>query len=222
MLRSCSLIGLTYLVICWPARGNGEPVQVSSEPPTVPRLSANVTLFVGLGFGFQCHASGNDTAVCSNNSAFAGLRLAPRWRVSSHLGFGLSTGVAVVGGINSGFASTRWWDEQLGMRYYVGTSGPSQLWLDGTLGVLIAREHIPTYQSQLGDTVSEHTLSDWAPVASLALGHDIELIRYFGVAPELRVSLYGLDVHYKGMHPAYDPQTVVTLGVSFVGFGCYQ
>jgi hypothetical protein len=221
MLRYSSVVSLAWLISCWSMHSRAALSEVPSEPPMAPRLSLNVALFAGVSFGLQCHASGNDTSDCLDNSGTAGLRLAPRWRVSSHLGLGVSSGVASVTG-NSSFAVTRWWDEQLGARYYIGTPSASQWWLDGTLGVLIAREHTPAYQTQIGGMMSEHTATDWAPAASLALGHDIELVRYFGLAPELRVSFYGLDIHYKGMHPAYNPQTVVTLGVNIIGLGCYR
>jgi len=69
-------------------------------------------------------------------------------------------------------------------------------------------------------TAPQSTAFTWAPAASLAVGRDFELVRFFGLAPEVRISQYGLNGHGPGTGTA--PQTVVTLGVSAVGFGAYR
>ncbi len=207
---------------CWslPAISQTAVIETVPVTPEVPHLTVGATLVAGMSLGSQCHSAGSDTATCWDKGLLAGVRLAPRWRLqNSRLGIGFSTGFTVIG---ESFVSTHWWDGQLAARYYFGRSAPSQTWLDASLGALVALERVPTHLKDIGQTVSEHTISTWAPAASLALGRDAEIVRYFGLAPELRVSFYGLDAHFKGNGPGYNPQTVLTLGLSLVAFGFYR
>jgi len=180
----------------------------------------NLGPFIGMAFGAQCHQLGSDTANCPSATEIAGLRLAPRWRVlNDKLGLGLSMGIAWPAPSQS-FSSTTWYDGQLGARYYFGKGGPYQAWIDATTGVMLAVERLPTYLNDVGNSVAKHSTSDWAPAASVALGYDAEILHGFGLAPELRASYFGLN-HHVGILD-YNPQTVVTLGLGFVGFGFHH
>ena len=217
-LMDCSRIGAVFAFACWSVSAHCEPaVAAASMNPEVPRLTVNMGPFLGLTFGSQCHATGSDTAMCTNIAVIAGARLAPRWRLlGDKLGVGFSTGIAWVSQSRS-LSSTSWYDGQLGARYYFGHGGPLQSWIDVTGGAILAVERLATYQNDVGDTVASHSISDWAPAASLAVGYDTEMVHNFGLAPELRVSFFGLN-HHVGVLD-YGTQTVVTLGLGFVGFG---
>ncbi len=184
-----------------------------------PQLTISAGPFAGLSFGTQFHQWGSDTAGGSSTSGLYGLRLSPRWRAfNDDFGIGFSTSVAWLE--SHELSSTNWYDGQLAVRYYLGRARRSQGWLDATLGVMVAVERIDAFRADTGASIPKRSVSDWAPAGSLALGYDGAFGRYFGFAPEVRVSYYGLS-HTNGiLH--YDPQTVVSVGLSLLALGFYH
>jgi hypothetical protein len=118
------------------------------------------------------------------------------------------------------FDKTTWWDLQLEGRYFLGPAAASQSWILAGAGVVKAVDSITAYVGQLGGDVPARKLSTWAPVVAVGAGYDFEIVRYFGIAPELRLQFYGLN---REPGPVlYRPQTALLLGVSLLGLGDYR
>jgi hypothetical protein len=147
-----------------------------------------------------------------------GLRISPRVRLNNDWGLGFSLGVAW---LSQADIPAKWWDAQAAVRYYLGHAAPSQTWLDATMGAVVASQRFPEYSSDT-EVQPAQSVFTWAPAASLAIGRDFQIVRHFGLAPEVRISQYGVNGHGPGAGTDYKPQTVVTLGLSVVGFGLYQ
>lgn len=200
----------------WGQTATSEPAAPQSE---IPRLSVAATAFAGPAFGFWCGPSVSDVVQCGDKSLLAGLRLSPRWRLSHDWALGFSAGVAWVGHDQQG--KTKWWDAQFAGRYYLGAAAASQFWLDASAGLVSAVESLPAHLSETGQPQPASHISTWAPAGSLAIGRDAEVLRYLGVAPELRVTFFGLNRDGPAIL-TYRPQTLVLLGLSVVGFGFYR
>ena len=214
-------LGITYWSTC--VLGQTVSAETALGAAAVPRLTVAATALAGMSFGYHCEPSATVYGACSHQSTLVGLRILPRVRLRDDWGFGFSMGVVRV---SQADLPASWWDWQAAARYYLGHTAPSQLWIDASLGAVLASQRPPAPQPyQPGvDYVAEprSTAFTWAPAASLAVGYDFQIVRFFGFAPEVRISHYGLNGHGPGAGTDYKPQTVVTLGVSVVGFGAYR
>jgi hypothetical protein len=99
----------------------------------------------------------------------------------------------------------------------------SQYWLDASAGVAALVEYWPTYKADSGQWFSAHTFTSWAPMGSLGIGHDIAILRHFGLAPEIRVQCFVFSADKWMQHaPQYRPQILMAFGLSAAQFGFYH
>ena len=188
----------------------------------VPRLTLGATALFGTVLGSLCAPTTGDMISCGAYSTIAGLRISPRWRLSNAWAVGISGGVAWLG--RGGNVPTKLWNMEFTGRYYLGATAASRYWLDASAGVVAVEEDWPTYITDSGMARSATTYTTWAPAGSLAIGRDIQILRSFGVAPELRIHCLGFNVNdeFPNTAPQYRPQVMVVLGLSLVGFGFYR
>lgn len=188
----------------------------STEEPagTIARLSLAVTPTVGTALGPRTSISMSDMIRASNLSVMAGFRLAPQWRLSPYWGAGLALGVFWLDGIAG--TKTRWHDAQLSLRYYPGVRTMSGPWLEASGGLAVARDsHYLPYLSR------DKVVHTWGPAASLASGWNVELVRHFGIAPEIRLMWFGLHAQ-PSTSVDYGSQFIAQIGFSVIGFGLYR
>jgi len=200
--------------VSWAQSENSQPVE---NPPALPRLSASLTGVVGVSFGLHIASSTEDTATVLQSQLLSGLRLALRGRVSDHWAFGLSAGKFFIGAL--GGVNIRWWDAQFSTRYFLGQPSVNQYWTELGLGLAAATEAVPAYDVYGGGHVLAHSNVIWAPAASLAIGKDVAIGRYLGIAPEIRGMYLGFS--NDALTPVYGPQKVILLGLSLNGLGAY-
>jgi hypothetical protein len=188
----------------------------------VPRLTVGGTALFGTVLGSLCAPTTGDMISCGAYSTIAGLRLSPRWRLSDAWAAGLWGGVAWLE--RGGNVPTKLWDVQLTGRYFLGAAAESQYWLDASAGMVAVQEDWPNYVTDSGMARAANTSIAWAPAGSLAFGRDLEILRSFGVAPEIRVHCLGFNTNdaLPNAAPQYRPQVLVVLGLSVVGFGFYR
>jgi hypothetical protein len=187
------------------------------KPALYPRLAFSGTAVAGLAYGSGCPPATDDIKTCPQIRGIAGFRFSPRARLNQSLGLGLSGGVVWLG--DSKDLSTKWWDLQLEGRYYLGKAAVFQGWLAASFGVVNAVESILAYAGADGTNHSAHSIGTRAPCGAMKFGHDYELTRYLGLAPELR--FYGF--HDSTPPVIYEqPQTALILGLSVIGFGAYR
>jgi hypothetical protein len=221
-MRSGVLAGMV-LVIGWlQADAWAQTTVTTAASHEVPRLTVGGTVLFGTVLGSLCAPTTGDVISCGADSTVAGLRLSPRWRLSNDWAVGISGGVAWLG--RGGNVPTKLWDIQFTGRYHLGATTASQYWLDASAGLVAVEEDWPTYVTDSGMARSATTYSTWAPAGSLAIGRDVQILHFFGVAPEIRVHCLGFNVNdeFPNTAPQYRPQVIVVLGLSLVGLGFYR
>jgi hypothetical protein len=188
----------------------------------IPRLTVGATALFGTVLGSLCGPTTGDVISCGAGSTIAGLRISPGWRLGNDWAVGISGGLAWLG--RGGNVPTKLWDIQFAGRYYLGATSASQYWLDASAGLAAVEEDWPTYVTDSGMARSATTYTTWAPTGSLAFGHDVQILRTFGIAPEIRIHCLGFNVNdaFSNAAPQYNPQVLVVLGLSVVGFGFYR
>ena len=221
-MRSKVLAGLVLVIGCFQADAWAQTMVITAASHEVPRLAVGGTALFGTVLGSLCAPTTGDVIFCGVGSTVAGLRLSPRWRLGNDWAMGISGGVAWLG--RGGNVPTKLWDIQFSGRYYLGATAVSQYWLDASAGLVAVEEDWPTYVTDSGMARSAATYTTWAPAGSLAFGRDVQILRSFGVAPEIRVHCLGFNVNdeFPNTAPQYRPQVIVVLGLSLVVFGFYR
>jgi len=214
-------LGVLLIACLWQshAKGQSEPVETPNPAPIVPQLAVAVGAVAGYSYGHRCSPAASDVVDCTNASLPVGFRAAVRWRFSEAWAIGAFAGIDWLKG-GPGDNPITWQTLQPAGRYYLGEADGAQTWLEAGIGVVKAKDTLPAYLGPNGTALPAPQLTTWGPAGSLAFGRDFELVRHWGVAPELRLQAYGLSRDERSA--TYGPQTMVLVGFSVIGFGFYR
>ena len=172
-------------------------------------LGIGVGGFAALSWGDRCAREASDVVGCQAGSAFAGLQLLPRWRLSAPWSVGA---LAAVGwGDSSPSGSQTWWRVEGEGRWYPFGAAPSDFWLGVGFGLTMIVDDLD--QGELGPAVSYTT---FVPEIGVAVGVDFRLSSLLALGPELRLFLLPLGAtdYLPGRRPEYATQIGCSLGAT--------
>jgi hypothetical protein len=87
-------------------------------------------------------------------------------------------------------------------------------------GVTAATDTVSGNGMDSSSSNSTKTHVTWGPLGSVSFGKDFELVRFFGIAPELRVQYYGFSRNDPMI--SYNPQTAFLLAINVLLLGAYR
>jgi hypothetical protein len=193
---------LTWLG-AWTVAWFASVATASAEDAPRP-IEVGLGALAGMSFGDACYAQG-DVVGCSNGAEFAGVQLAPRWRLSRTLSIGALGSVAAGGGVVPDSGSQTWWHAAGEARLHPFDFGGTDLAFGVDAGMVAVIDRVESSQS----------VSHVAPALGTACALDFEITPTFALGTELRLSALLFPGGDTFRTPTqYGPQFGFSLGVT--------
>jgi hypothetical protein len=159
----------------------------------------------GMVFGDLCSRDG-DVVGCTQGAGFAGLQVAPRWRLSPALSIG-GLGAVALGSGTADSDSQTWWRGAAELRLHPAGAGSPDLAFGVDAGVVAVIDRAPRMQTQ----------SHVAPAFGATVALDFAITQALALGAELRVLSFlfsGGEALPHDLTTSYGPQLGVALAVT--------
>lgn len=153
------------------------PPRAASAEETPPPIEIGLAPHAGMAFGDACSQHG-DVSECTNGVLFAGVQVAPRWRLAHLLSIGAVASLAT--GEGAGDVSTTWWRAEAEARLHPFEPSSPDLAFGVDAGMIAVFDRGTQARSatHLAPALGASCTLDFAITPAFALGTELRLFSW--------------------------------------------